>query len=177
MIYARKLQSTERNMENNVYQAPESELNNNDPQNAELAGRWARLGASLIDTIIMLIILIPIMLLSVGFTEERSFVGELVVNLIFGILGVVIFFLINGKLLFSSGQTIGKKMLGLGIISRETSQVPSKNVLIKRYGLYFGLGYVPVIGGILSLVNVCFIFGHDKTCLHDRFADTVVIIK
>lgn len=47
--------------------------------------------------------------------------------------------------------------------------------LLVRYAVYFGLGYVPVIGGLLSIGNVLFVFRSDKRCVHDLVAKTMVV--
>ncbi len=84
------------------------------------------------------------------------------------------FIVINGKLLICNGQTIGKKALGIKIVDTN-GNLPEKQHLIKRYGVYFLPGQIPVIGQIISLINVLFIFGPEKRCLHDLLGDTIVI--
>jgi len=37
------------------------------------------------------------------------------------------------------------------------------------------LGLIPVIGYIFGLVDSLLIFGEPRQCLHDKFADTIVI--
>ena len=91
-----------------------------------------------------------------------------------GILGIVFFVLVNGKFLLESGQTIGKKVLKIKIVDLN-DELPSKVHLLKRYGLYFGLGQIPVIGQWLSIINILFVFGKEKRCLHDYVGKTRVI--
>ena len=163
--------------EDNIYASPTSDPETSDPMNSPspLASRWSRLGASLLDTLIMIVILIPLMFLTGYFdkftalTEPSYFDG-----LLYSLLGIVFFMIINFKFLLSQGQTIGKKVVGIRItgLGGEKIDVP---IIAKRYGFYFLVGQIPIIGGIISLVNVLFIFGQDKRCLHDLVAGTKVV--
>jgi len=56
-------------------------------------------------------------------------------------------------------------LLGLGLI------IP----LFLREWVIAGIGFIPGIGTIVSLVDVLMIFGQDQRCLHDRIAGTKVI--
>lgn len=140
-----------------------------------LATRWQRLWASIIDSLIMGAITLPLVYFTGGFDvittgREPSFIYNLAIALV----GIVFFVLINMKLLLSKGQTIGKKVLNIKIVDMEDN-LPSQNHLIKRYGMYLGLGQIPLAGPILSIVNIVIIFGKEKRCGHDYFAETKVI--
>jgi uncharacterized RDD family membrane protein YckC len=167
-------------MENNVYETPESDLTTSNTEQRPLASRWARLGGSLIDAVIMMLILIPIQYFTGGFDNLEQDVGlldGLGYQTLMGFVGVIIFIAINGTLLARYGQTVGKKLIGTQIVSADTGEQAGKDHLIRRYVTYFGCNLVPVIGGILSLINICFIFGETKQCLHDRFGGTLVVNK
>lgn len=162
-------------MENNVYQTPESSLETPNNKELQLASRWSRLFASIIDSIILLVIMLPVMYLTGGFDvlttgEEPGFIY----NVIISIGSWVLFVLINGKFLVSNGQTIGKKAMEIRIIDLN-GNVPDTNTLIKRYAVYFVPNIIPVAGGIFALVNVLFIFGEEKRCLHDQVGGTKVV--
>jgi uncharacterized RDD family membrane protein YckC len=47
--------------------------------------------------------------------------------------------------------------------------------LLIRYGVYFAGNFIPVIGPLFGLVNVLFIFGEERRCLHDLAANTIVV--
>ena len=145
-----------------------------DEQNA--ASRWNRLWASLIDGLIMMVVVMPVMYLTGGFDGVSEGVQpSLGYSLLMGLLGIVAFILINGKLLSTNGQTIGKRTLGIKIVTL-SGELPSiKEHLLKRYGVYFLLGQVPIIGQILSIANLLVIFGKQKRCGHDFVAGTIVV--
>jgi uncharacterized RDD family membrane protein YckC len=127
-----------------------------------LAGRGERLVAKIIDTVIY----------------------------IFGVIMVVIFFLIDGVLgtlallsllaipiiqvvlLSKDGQTIGKKALNIRIVMVNSGQNGGfgPNVALRAW-LTTLLGIIPFFG----LVDVLFIFREDQRCIHDLIAGTHVI--
>ena len=45
-----------------------------------------------------------------------------------------------------------------------------------RYLTTWVIGMVPVLGTIYQLVNVLFIFGNDRRCIHDKIAGTRVVV-
>jgi uncharacterized RDD family membrane protein YckC len=163
-------------MSENVYQAPESDIIDHEAAAAPLASRWARLGASLIDTIILMCVLIPLMFLTGGLNFDLSEEPSFVYNLMLSGLMIIAFILINGAFLIRDGQTIGKKALGIKITDMQ-GNVATKNHLIKRYAVYFLPGQVPIVGQFFSIVNVLFIFGKEKRCIHDLAGDTQVLDK
>lgn len=165
-------------MENNVYEPPESDVINEDAGNSELASRWVRLGASLLDTLLLLVILLPVQYLTGAYDDlgaDVGFTDNIGYNLIMGVLSVAVYAAINYKLLTSKGQTVGKMLVGTKIVSADANTLPTGTQLVRRYSIYLGLGLIPIIGGLISLVNVLFIFTEKKTCVHDIVANTLVV--
>lgn len=163
-------------MSENLYKAPESDIVNTEEISINLASRLSRLGASILDSIIMMIIFVPLMFLIVGldgFTNESQ--SGLLFMVGFGLLSAVIFFLINFKFLKDSGQTIGKKALGIKIVDMNGVQAKMGEHLIKRYLAFFVPNQIPVIGGVYGFVNAVFIFRKDKRCIHDLIGGTQVV--
>lgn len=140
-----------------------------------LASRWKRLWAALIDGLLIIAITIPIMYLTGGFNSLSNGTSSLGYNLFIFILSMIIFLLLNGKLLVKNGQTIGKKMLGLKIVTLNGELPEAKNHLLKRYAVFFVPGQIPLFGQLFSFVNILFIFSKQKRCIHDIAANTVVI--
>jgi len=161
-------------MEQDVYKAPESNLNIEQEGPGTLASRWARLGASMVDAIVVMCITIPLMYVTGGFSNLEAGPPGLVYSFVIGLVGILAFALINGKFLLSNGQTLGKKLLKIKIVTTDT-RYADLTTLAKRYGFNWGIALVPVIGQFLGLVNVLFIFGKTKRCLHDFVGGTKVI--
>ncbi|MBD8525658.1 RDD family protein [Pseudomarimonas arenosa] len=162
-------------MSDDIYAAPKASLELADGTE-ELASRWARLGASIIDTLILLVVVIPLQWASGVFDYVmRGEQPPMLYSIGFLLLGLVVFALLHGKFLLSDGQTIGKKVLSIKIVDT-AGQVPVLPTYLKRYGVYFLPGNIPIIGGILSLINILFIFGEKRTCVHDIVAGTRVVV-
>ncbi len=86
--------------------------------------------------------------------------------------------IINYVLISKSGQTVGKKMVGTVIVDQETG-VPvgfAQGALQRTivFGMFTG---IPVIGAVLALADIGFLFSEDHRTLHDRFAKTKVVNK
>ncbi len=164
--------------EKNVYAAPQSNLEGSGTSDNEyeLASRWQRLGASIIDSIIATAITLPLMYYT-G-TWQKLVQGEYPVFEIamFGLFGFLVFFALHGYLLANYGQTIGKRVVGIKIVSKDSIAILSlPKVFFLRYLPVSLAGYVPTIGQFLGLINVLFIFRADKRCVHDLIAGTIVV--
>lgn len=87
----------------------------------------------------------------------------------------VTFFALHGYLLSRYGQTLGKRMLGIAIVTLD-NRVPEFFPLIaQRYLTQWLAGMVPVIGILLRLIDVLAIVRPDRRCIHDHIAKTKVI--
>lgn len=160
-------------MNDSIYQAPQVELLDAE-RPVHKASRLRRLAANLIDTFCMSVIVLPAMyfggLLELASTSSLSW-GY---SLQSGTLWAVVFLVFNGLLLVQRGQTIGKLVLSIKIVMADSSPL-TLSALAIRYGVYFIGNLVPVIGPLFSIINVLFIFGEERRCLHDRAANTLVV--
>lgn len=166
-------------MVDDVYKTPNSELIQ-EPENksSELASRWSRLGASIIDSLVISAFVFPLMFFTGGFRSVTTGVQPVwQYTLMIGLAGIGVFLVLNYKLLSSYGQTIGKRALGIKIVDLDNNLPSMKKHLLIRYAVYFLSGQVPLIGQLFSFVNVLFIFGKQKRCLHDYIAGTRVIVS
>lgn len=164
-------------MENDIYTAPQADLANESSENSDLASRWKRLWASMLDSLTILAFTLPAMYFSGGFADisegkEPSFEY----NLMIGALALFVFLIINFQLLAKNGQTIGKKLLGIKIVDLNGDLPTMKKHFFKRYAVYFLPGQIPVAGQLISIINILFIFGKQKRCGHDYIAGTKVVV-
>ena len=95
-------------------------------------------------------------------------------TLAISLVGVALFLLIHGKFLVRDGQTLGKKALNIKIVT-VAGQHADVTTLAKRYGFSWLIPLIPVIGPIINMVNILFIFTKSKRCLHDHVGGTKVI--
>lgn len=181
---------------NNPYAPPSADprtpVTSPSPGNYQLASRWARLGASIIDSIISVLVLLPVLFLlgffavidpswTVGFNifaalgVENEVIIEIVSAFIGFILGLAVYWFIQGFFIRKSSQTIGKKALDIVITDLDGRPADFKTIVVKRAVFYLGVSAIPFVGRLASLINVCLIFGQEKRCGHDLHAGTVVV--
>ena len=166
-------------MSDNIYAAPQANLtqtSNDDKDDVTLATRWSRLWSSLIDSLTIMAVSIPTMYFTGGLELIiQGIQPSFIYNISIAALSITVFFIINFKLLKNQGQTIGKKILKIKIIDLNGNLPDFNTQILKRYATYFLPGQIPVAGQIFSLINILFIFGKKKRCIHDFVAATKVI--
>jgi uncharacterized RDD family membrane protein YckC len=159
--------------QDNPYAAPEARIVDQPPEGELiLAERGTRLGAAFLDGLIFGVLYLPGLLL-IGFAEDNKsmkLVG--VILMVIAILGVLAY---NCVLLHRNGQTIAKKMLGIKVVRCDGSRIGLGRIFALRFLPVTLLGAIPFVGGLVSLADALMIFGEERRCLHDQFADTIVI--
>ena len=163
----------------NPYEAPQAELV--DPASEvgfELADRGARLGATLLDGLLLWGTAGILAAIGIPMTIAKQEAGNwvpmvLVIGLI--LVAVLVIMAIHLVLLHRYGQTIGKRALGIRIARPDGSPASLGRIV----GLRIIVAKIPAmlcyLGTIYSLTDACFIFREDRRCLHDLIADTIVV--
>ena len=133
----------------------------------EYAGFWIRTGAAIIDTILMLIIIVPALTAIYGngyWLNESLYQGfwDGMLNYILPAIAVILFW--NYR-----SATPGKMATKLTIVDAKTGGKPSTGQFIGRYLCYY-VAAIPLLLGIIWV-------GIDKRKQgwHDKLAGTVVI--
>lgn len=136
-------------------------------QNQEYAGFWIRVGAALIDTILILIIILPILTAIYGssyWLSESYVLGfwDFILGYLLPAIAVIIFWVYKSA-------TPGKMATKLTIVDAKTGGEPSTGQFVIRYFGYY-LAMLPLFLGIIWV-------GIDKRKqgLHDKLAGTVVL--
>ena len=174
-----RLDNSTESMKMNPYAAPQVEFVENgiadNYMNSLLASRWARLGASMIDSIILILIIIPIAFFFLSTTPSLPFWSSLAeMNEWYTTIGfLIVYFAVNSSFLIKRGQTLGKMAVGIKIVDAETGEIPNfARTGLLRYGASYIIGQlIPLFG----LVDILFIFGKEKRCVHDLMANTKVV--
>ena len=152
-----------------------------DPNEVEAATRLSRLGATLVDSLVVfapfgaMVLLVPMALISGGGGPILALIA------LTGLISVAVL-ITQLVLLAKNGQTIGKKVLGIKMII-STGEIPSVwRVFLLRWlpfavtaGVVELMFKVRGMGNIIYLVDALLIFQPTRRCLHDLFADTHVI--
>lgn len=156
-------------------------------QNQTLASPWIRLGAAIIDGLIVMFVCIPVMWvfhhIGVGgdsFTttsDSFSFRVE-------GVFGQVVWFAVWVAVNWSSlqsGQTIEKRLLGLRVVRKDGSPIPAQRIVTHRQlplEIAAMVSSVPIIRKLASLailIDALLIFRSGHNTWHDDIADTKVV--
>jgi len=142
-----------------------------------LAGRWTRFAASFVDGIIGLCYGMPI-LFALGYWDYLATRQQPPFLLTAGaaVIGFVGFVLVHGYLLKTNGQTVGKKLLEIRIVDLDGNVPDFAKMILLRYLPITLATLIPVIGSFLSTIDVLFIFGAERRCIHDLLAGTKVVI-
>ena len=152
----------------------------------QLARRFTRLASAILDGVLMAAILLPVQY-GTGYLERAMAqkVG-LLEQLGISLMGVIVMFALNGYLLVTRGQTIGKMITKIQIVDVETGALlPFLRVYVFRHLWMMPLiAFIAIIPGtiddyllnIVLFVNALMIFGVSRRCLHDYIAGSKVVL-
>ncbi|HEC30028.1 MAG TPA: RDD family protein [Gammaproteobacteria bacterium] len=133
----------------------------------EYAGFWIRTGAAIIDSILLLIIIMPLLTAIYGTDYWQSVVfiqgsWDVLLNYILPAIAVIVFWVCKSA-------TPGKMLTKLTIVDAKTGGKPTARQFIVRYLGYY-VSMIPLFLGIIWV-------GIDKRKQgwHDKLAGTVVI--
>jgi len=135
----------------------------------EYAGFWIRLGASLIDTLVLLIITVPLLTMIYGAdywlsTSAVKGIWDLLLSYVLPAFAVIVFWTYKSA-------TPGKMALRLKVVDAATGGAVPTGRLVARYVGYF-VSMIPLFLGFIWV-------GIDskKQGWHDKMAGTVVVRK
>ena len=104
-----------------------------DPRGDELARRLTRLAAAIVDGILLLVILVPVQFATGYFQRAMAQQQGLLEQLLMSLLGVVTMLVLNGYLLATRGQTIGKVLTKIQIVDVQSGKLlPFVQVYVYR---------------------------------------------
>jgi uncharacterized RDD family membrane protein YckC len=133
----------------------------------EYVGFWARVGAAIIDSILMAIVLVPFFRLFYG-GRDYNYVAMLdspaniMINGVLPAVVVILFWVWRQA-------TPGKMAIGAKIVDAKTGGKPSNGQFIGRYLSYY-------ISSIVLLLGFIWVgFDSKKQGWHDKLAGTVVV--
>jgi uncharacterized RDD family membrane protein YckC len=138
----------------------------NEPQ-PEYVGFWARVGAAIIDSILMAIVLVPVFRLFYGGVDYSDLAmldspANIMINGLLPAVVVVLFWVWRQA-------TPGKMAIGAKIVDAKTGGKPSTAQFIGRYLSYY-------ISSIVLLLGFIWVgFDARKQGWHDKLAGTVVV--
>lgn len=155
-------------MDHNPYETPRSDVTSSDNYDQPVyAGFWIRVVASLIDTILILLITAPILIGIYGleyFESEAIIAGtwDFLISWVLPAIAIIMFWTYRSA-------TPGKMLVKAKIVDAKTGDKPSTGQFVGRYFGYF-VSMIPLMLGIIWVA-----FDKRKQGWHDKLAGTVVI--
>lgn len=156
-----------------------------DPSSIALAGRGSRLAAAVIDGAIFSAVMSPFMYASGYLARVAAGGATPSEEIAWSVLGSLVMMMIQGYLLATRGQTIGKMLMQIQIVDAETQRLlPFIRVAVYRYLWLLPLiavaAFIPghldgLLVGAASLLDASLIFGSGRRCLHDYIAGSIVV--
>jgi|SRR5690606_17013513 len=138
-------------------------------QELEYVGFWARVGASIIDSIIILLVSIPLLVTFYGWgyftNEEAPFIAgpaDFLISWVMPFVAVVLFWI-------HKQATPGKMAVSARVVDARTGNPMSVGQAIGRYIAYF-VSSIPLFLGVIWVA-----FDPKKQGWHDKLAGTVVV--
>lgn len=142
-----------------------------------LSGWWRRVGATLVDDILLFIPSYAVIVLVTA-------VAGLISGTIAG-LAVQGFYMVK-LLARPAGQTVGNRLVDTYVLDATTGEAPTTQQILRRWGLVAAYSLFGLTGsmlgttvvGIIGLVDCLYpLFNQRKQTLHDKFAGTIVLRK
>jgi uncharacterized RDD family membrane protein YckC len=133
----------------------------------EYVGFWARVGAAMIDTVLLLVVCAPLVTLVYGrayWTSDALLQGpaDFLINWLLPAIAVIVFWTYRQA-------TPGKIAIAARIVDAGTGGKPSTRQLVVRYLGYY-VSMLPLMAGIVWVA-----FDPRKQGWHDKLAGTVVV--
>ena len=148
----------------------------------DLATPGRRLVARLIDIVIVLIVTIFLAVVGIvsflASAESSNEAGGALVLFGFGGIAVfvVILLLYEPTMIALRGQTLGKMAANIRVVGIADGEVPGWGKALGRWVLPGLVAFIPVIGGLLSLlVYISLLWDDRRQGWHDKLGTTVVV--
>ena len=154
--------------------APAPRVSRASPYARPLAGRFTRLVAQGVDSVLALVVAFVAPLLYADPSGSTTATANVRLALCLG--GSLTLFAVQMTLLSLRGQTLGKMILNIRIVDHDDESNPGFvravcwRVLVPAF-----LGAVPLLGLLFVLLDVLCILGEERRCLHDLMAGTKVV--
>lgn len=136
----------------------------------------ARVTGAMFDYFLLTLLLLGPVFVSYGFTQGLD--PDLGANIgsLSALSGVGIYMTLQTFLISTQGQSVGKIMARTRIVRSDGSPVGFFHGVLVRSWVWTVICQVPLIGVFATFGDLITLFGEDRRTLHDRIADTRVVI-
>lgn len=145
-----------------------------------LAGRGRRLTATLIDMALVPLLSVLLIMMADVLEDAEDYANDQWMIWVL-LLAIASYLLLNGYGLWRTGQTLGKRVLGIAIVAAHDQAPTPLWKLICLRALFFPVLFLILLAATLSplallpVLDQIFIFGKNRRCLHDYVSGTVVV--
>lgn len=130
----------------------------------------SRFLAALFDNVLTFVMILPVLLIAASLDAKGPGLAGIV------ILTIAALWSYQWYLVTTTGQTLGKRWVGIRIVKVDGSPLTFVSGVVLRTWVFGLLSAIPGIGALLGLADVLAIFGGERRCLHDLLAGTAVIV-
>lgn len=176
----------------NPYDAPAASVETSSSfTDLEVATRGKRLVAAIMDGLYGLLFIAPGMALllygifGVGDGDPASWLLQtqagdpLHWSFIMGgalvAVGYLAWIWVTYRLVRENGWTLGKRSVGIRVVRPDGEKISVSRSFFLRNVLPNAIANVPLVGPFFGLLDHLFIFGKSQRCIHDYFADSLVV--
>jgi uncharacterized RDD family membrane protein YckC len=149
------------------------------------ADRLARLGASILDGIVIGVLVYLPFFAGFGISAAMS-PGDLssdaglapvplLVGVFLGLIGFGVWAVFTIRYVTQNGQSIAKRWLNIKVVRTDGSPATLGRIFWLRNVVNSLIGAIPFVGVVYGIVDLLFIFSESRQCLHDKLADTIVV--
>jgi uncharacterized RDD family membrane protein YckC len=148
-----------------------------DPRLSNVAAeRGTRLAAAILDGLFIGGMIYAPLLVGFGFggiTGGRNFNmnAGMAAAFVIGAIGFVVWCWLTVTFVRLNGQSIAKKLLNIKVVRSDGSPITLARIFFLRNVVNVMLSMIPLYG----FIDLLFIFGEHRQCLHDKIADTIVV--
>jgi uncharacterized RDD family membrane protein YckC len=161
----------------NPYAPPRAKVSDvtEDTEELELAGRAVRLGAAIVDGLVLgALVGLPLGIgVAIGAARSSNgtphFPG---VAILLCLIGLIVWAWFTILYVSRNGQTIAKKWLDIKVVRTDGSPASLGRIFWLRNVVNGLLGVIP----FYSWIDPLLIFSDSRQCIHDKIADTIVVV-
>jgi len=159
----------------NPYAPPQAKVIDvaTEPGELELAGVGVRLGAHVIDSLLTWFVIFTPLCIAIWLSiDDKPGNGAGIAWLVFAV-GCILLAWFNILYVIQNGQSIAKKWLGIKVVRSDGSPASLGRIFWLRNVVN---GLITSAFGLYFLVDSLLIFGDARQCVHDKIADTIVVV-
>jgi uncharacterized RDD family membrane protein YckC len=160
----------------NPYAPPRAKVSDvaEETEDLELAGRAVRLGAAILDGLVIAgLVAVPLMIgILVSGSNANGTSRFPGIAILLALIGFIVWAWFTILYVSRNGQTIAKKMLGIKVVRTDGSPASLGRIFWLRNFVNGLLGVIP----FYSWIDPLLIFSDSRQCIHDKIADTIVVV-